>query len=463
MSFKATFALLGIVVALQACKGKSASDSADAGPKPVTADELNIDFTGAAEANASDKIRGANLGLTLEELAARWNAVAPKYKGSIQVGEWKKTQAPELQWSTAEADLAPGIQVGGTMQGKSLLHEVEVYVKGYPLAAKGQLLALWDTLLEAVSSEYSNPAKRRAVYEGLGLLAKPGKKRNELIDGDRTIEIVSDTFGSDKSDQNILRLVVKPVVPKPTSDKPFAIEFPMVNAPGFGKTRSFAIEYEPASRGKTFQEAADQCRTKGLWLCTEPLWQAACSAIPEIASIETWTASFTADYQKLQIRGGGDGCESGGGSFSHESKPQRAALCCSRSIPFSNDQNGLGISLSWTLLQYEQGLNLRNREIVERSLADTLATFYTQSIVPKTTAVQSSMSYLMSKPKAWSAHDSCEVTELLYDKSLFFTCRHNAFDGDKALVTESKYAYDMKTNGINWIQDSRILRRNSAF
>jgi len=274
---------------------------------------------------------------------------------------------------------------------------------------------------------------------------------------------VSDRFASEKSEQHKLELVVKPVVPKPTSEKSFAVEFPIVNAPSFGKTRGFTIEYEPASRGKTFQEAADQCRSKGLWLCTEPLWQAACAAIPQIASIETWTASFTADYKKLQIRGGGEGCESGIGSTSNESKPQRAALCCSRSIPFSNDKNGLGIGLSWTLLRYEQGLNLRSREIVEKSLADTLATFYTQSIVPKTTAVQSAMSYLLSKPKAWSIHDSCEITELLYERSLFVTCRHSAFNGDKAMATESKYAFDMETTGINWIQDPRVFRRNSAF
>jgi hypothetical protein len=347
--------------------------------------------------------------------------------------------------------------------GKALLAEIEVYAKGSPLPPKEQLLALWDTLLEAVSSEFTSPEKRRAVYEGLGLLAKPAKKRSELSEATRTFELVSDRFLPDKSDQHKLEFVVKAAVPRVTGGKAFAIAFPIVNAPGFGKTRGFAIEYDPSSRGKTFQDAADQCRTKGLWLCTEPLWQAACSASPGIASIETWTSSFTSDHQKLQVRGGGDGCESGSGSSSRESKPERAALCCSRSIPFSNDSNGLGIGLSWTLLQYEQGLNLRSREIVEKSLADTLANFYTQLAVPRTTAVQSSMSYLMTKPKSWSMHDSCEITELLYDRSLFFTCRHSAFDGSKAMVTESKYAVDLKANGINWIQDPRVFRRNSAF
>ena len=159
---------------------------------------------------------------------------------------------------------------------------------------------------------------------------------------------------------------------------------------------------------------------------TPSLWQAVCAENSGIAAIETWTASFTADYQKVQVRGGGEGCESGGGSASHDVKPEKTALCCSRNVPFSGDANNIGGALSLNLLSYEQGLNLRNRKMVEDSLSDTIATFYTQSMVPKATAVQASMSYLMSKPKAWSVHDSCEVGDLLYEKFQVFSCRHSA-------------------------------------
>jgi hypothetical protein len=65
---------------------------------------------------------------------------------------WKKDGAPELQWSFTVADLAPSIQLSAVVYGKALLAEIEVYAKGSPLPPKEQLLALWDTLLEAVSS-----------------------------------------------------------------------------------------------------------------------------------------------------------------------------------------------------------------------------------------------------------------------------------------------------------------------
>jgi hypothetical protein len=60
-------------------------------------------------------------------------------------------------------------------------------------------------------------------------------------------------------------------------------------------------------------------------------------------------------------------------------------------------------------------------------------------------------------------HDFCEAEEVLGGKQLFVSCRHNTFDGEKAMVTQSRYAIDLPSAGLSWIQDPRIYRRNSAF
>jgi hypothetical protein len=62
MSLNPPILLLATLLAATACKSKTTSDPSDAGPKPVAAAELNLDFNGAADVKATDKMRGPLLG-----------------------------------------------------------------------------------------------------------------------------------------------------------------------------------------------------------------------------------------------------------------------------------------------------------------------------------------------------------------------------------------------------------------
>ena len=450
--------LLAAMLAMFACSRRSNSGAEDAGPKPVAAEELNIDFSGAAHVEEVDDVGGGSFGLTLDQFKARWNEFASKRKGVGSIGNWKMDPWIAQQLTVATSEIGADVSLEADLRGRELLHCVTISMKSPSLASRPVALAAWDTLMEVLSPALVDPGKKRSVYEALGLLAKPTVTRKSAIVEGAKFEVVDH---SDRPNEKSLEFVATPITPTVSNDKPFALEFPPGKASGFGQVGPFVLTGDPAGRGKTFQAAAEHCRSRGLYLCTEPLWQAACSIMPDISAIETWTASFTADHQKLQVRGGGEGCESGGGSLSTDAKPQRAAICCSRIIAFTD--NPLKQLPMLSILDYEQGLNRRDRSLVGDSLADTIVKFYGQILVPKDTVVQNAISYVTSKSQSWSVHDACSIDELVERTRLFVTCTHNVFDGDKAMVTQSKYAMDLPGSKLTWIQDPRIYRRNSVF
>jgi hypothetical protein len=461
MPFKTTCrasAIATALLALPACSRKSNSGAEDAGPKSVTAEELNIDFSGAAHVEEVDEVAGGSFGLTLDQFKSRWNELAPKHKGVGNIGDWKIDPWVAQQLTAATSEIGADLSLDVDLRGKELLHSVTITIEAPALASRPLVLAAWDTLMEVLSPALVDVGKKRNVYEGLGLLAKPTVSRKNTSAEGVKFEVVDH---SNRPNGKSIEFVATPITSKVSRDKPFALEFPPGKAPGFGQVGPFVLASDPAGKGKTFQEAADHCRSRGLYLCTEPLWQAACSIMPDISAIETWTASFTSDHQKLQVRGGGDGCESGGGSLSTDAKPERAALCCSRIIAFTD--NPLKQLPMLSILDYEQGLNRRDRSLVIDSLADTVVKFYGQILVPRDTVVQNAMSYVTSKPQSWSVHDACVIGELIAKKRLFVTCTHNVFEGDKAMVTQSQYAMDLPSSKLTWIQDPRVFRRNGAF
>jgi len=59
-------------------------------------------------------------------------------------------------------------------------------------------------------------------------------------------------------------------------------------------------------------------------------------------------------------------------------------------------------------------------------------------------------------------HDACAIDELIEKTHLFVTCTHNVFEGDKAMVTQSKCAMDLPGSKLTRIQDPRIFPRSTS-
>ena len=121
----------------------------------------------------------------------------------------------------------------------------------------------------------------------------------------------------------------------------------------------FRVLVRESSFGDDFRAASGTCSDVGLSLCTEPQWQRACSAFPELSRAPSWTASASEDGVVIR---GGKSCDDRATARADERDPARFGLCCERAIAMTSDnlQKAYLQTTAERILGLERVLNQRN-------------------------------------------------------------------------------------------------------
>ncbi|HET9959752.1 MAG TPA: protein kinase [Polyangiaceae bacterium] len=110
------------------------------------------------------------------------------------------------------------------------------------------------------------------------------------------------------------------------------------------------------TNGLSFGQAARQCATHGLAICTESQWLHACRHLPALAKVNTWTSSVKGPNVVVHE---GETCEGRSEASPLSAAPERAALCCGRAIAMTTDnlQKQYLTTTAERVLLIERGIN----------------------------------------------------------------------------------------------------------
>jgi len=419
--------------------------------KPVAFAELQLELFPGPE--VAPRLLGGVMGdLTLSTFPERWSkAAAPR-------GGPRLALVPngilDHAYRDAMAMFAPNIQVHTLLIGDQDFHSLFVLAAPYTKAQNEKLFEAWETAIDTVDPS-ATADDHRTIYQGLGLFT--GKVTGTKVfehEGRRYLVAARLVKGHTE-----VTFSIEPLPPPIAPMLPVSVQVPDGQV-GTDTLEMFVAVVPQISYGKTFRDALSGCQEKGLDLCTDPQWKRACSLAPELATVETWTGSFTRDHQQLQLRGGGTSCESGGGTSSTETKATRAGMCCTRAIALSGDVRS-GRVPAHSVLVFERGVNLKSDSLMAKSLAPTLSTYYLLSDVTRDKVLQASQQYVTSTPGAYGLHDSCSFVSVDAGGVTSLQCVHTTFAGDKALVTRSDYG--VSADGLVSVRDPLVFRKRAAF
>src|SRR5688572_28214982 len=152
--------------------------------------------------------------------------------------------------------------------------------------------------------------------------------------------------------------------PRPKSARPVPLSgVPQRDVPAgahgdfvFGAFRVLARD---GSFGEDYKGATAMCADVGLSLCTEPQWERACAAFPEIAGAASWTTSWTPEGTVVR---GGKTCGDKTTARLDERQPTRYGLCCERAIAMTTDnlQKAYLQTTAERILSLERVINQRD-------------------------------------------------------------------------------------------------------
>ncbi|MEI9948765.1 MAG: hypothetical protein WDO74_07225 [Pseudomonadota bacterium] len=431
----------------------SAAPPASAAPveNPVKIGEIAFDFYPGPE--VAPKATQGLLSFGLTDFKARWSSAAARY-GSPAI-ELRPNGILDRGYRDALALLAgASLRVHGLLLGNSGLHSLTVLASPYQKGSQDKLFAAWETLLDSVDPSAS-ASDHRAIYQGLGLFT--GKIAGAKVFEHKGLRytVAQRATGQSRSE---LWFTVEPLLPTAASSGVTSVAVPEGSLANGDRLELFFALAPAETRPKTFSDAVAACQAEGLDLCSDAQWTRACTLAPAIAAIETWTASFTPDYAKLQVRGGGTGCEAATGALSSELKASRG-MCCTRAIALAGDLSRVR-QAAHAVMTFERATNLRSESLFEQSLAPELSQYYLTENVPRERAIALSLPYLQ-KTGAYSMHERCAFQALDPGGVVTVQCAHATFTGSKAMATQSKYGYG--PSGLVSVRDPLILRKNSAF
>jgi hypothetical protein len=465
MSFSRNAALCGLLGLVAACNnskpGAEASQptasaavaaAAPAAPaaKPVAFGELTLEFLPGPE--VAPRLLGGVLDLKLSEFPARFGKAGSARGGAALA--LVPNGILDHGYRDALAMFAPNIQLHALLIGNQDLHSLFVLATPYTKAQNEKLFEAWETLIDTADPS-ATADDHRAIYTGLGLFA--GKVvGTKVFEHEGRRYLVAARMVKGKTE---LTFAIEPL-PKPILPLMSHSVYVPDGQVGASSLEMFVAVMPQPSYGKTFREALALCQEQGLDLCTDPQWRRACSLAPELSAVETWTASFAPGYQQLQARGGGQGCEAGGGAVSTETRPARGGMCCTRAIALSGDTRAARAP-AVAVRVFERGVNLKSDELLTKSLSPVLTDYYRTNDVPREKVLQMSLQYLQATPGAYSMHDSCAFQSVDAAGTSLLQCVHTTLAGDKAMVTRSDYG--VGPEGLVSVRDPLILRKRAPF
>ena len=122
---------------------------------------------------------------------------------------------------------------------------------------------------------------------------------------------------------------------------------------------AFRVLARDGSFGEDYLGATAVCADVGLALCTEPQWERACAAFPELAGVASWTTSVTPEGASVR---GGKSCDDQASARLNERQPTRYGLCCERAIAMTTDnlQKAYLQTTAERILSLERVINQRD-------------------------------------------------------------------------------------------------------
>jgi serine/threonine-protein kinase len=169
----------------------------------------------------------------------------------------------------------------------------------------------------------------------------------------------------------------------------------------------FRVLAREATFEKDYRGASDACADVGLTLCTEPQWQRACAAFPELARAPSWTASAVPEGAVVR---GGASCDDRAGIPPDEPNAERYGLCCERAIAMTtpNLQKAYLSTTAERILALERVLN-------QRDMAALAALCEPKVLVDGETKTIDQLARLLgesvkSAPDALVTNEHCEVS-----------------------------------------------------
>jgi hypothetical protein len=122
---------------------------------------------------------------------------------------------------------------------------------------------------------------------------------------------------------------------------------------------AFRVLARDGSFGEDYDGATAMCADVGLSLCTEPQWERACAAFPELGLAASWTTSVTPEGAAVR---GGKACEDKASVPLNERQPSRYGLCCERAIAMTtgNLQKAYLQTTAERILSLERVVNQRD-------------------------------------------------------------------------------------------------------
>jgi hypothetical protein len=206
-------------------------------------------------------------------------------------------------------------------------------------------------------------------------------------------------------------------------------------------TGPFEIERVKGHLGLDYAKAMDECVKEGKALCTETQWSRACEADPELAKIETWTASGNPDG-RFVVRGGPDGgCGTRTLSEINASVPTRAAVCCDRAlgIKTSNKNEAFLKASSKHMLDYEKAVRDRDALTLAGVYADKVS--FMGKDFSREDLVKEHQKFWKAVPDQWTLFDTCDISidKSQTDPRLLTDCKAVFYKSGKVFVAVQRF------------------------
>jgi len=412
--------------------------------------DLKLDMSGAPGSKANPLPKAGTMGMTLDQLQKRWNDKAEKHD-TQKISIWQRQAIPAFQAWRATTPLGRGVQLEVIGIGKGQVQTARVSAEPLNDHNRKTLFDAWETLRTAITPDIS----QEQLYKGLDLLSKPTARTRYMTAGGYIWQVNYTALRP--APRARITLTVLRAQPKPDADKPFSMLVTLGRTTTFGSMGSFSVEYSPASRGKTFEEAAQLCDKQGLSLCSDAQWHRACSQLGDMSEFSTWTASFNKDQTKLQARGG-ENCDSGDAVGAKDKDPKRGALCCTRNVAMT----GMGSTamkgmFTLPVLVLEQAQNHKNWKQLAQSLAPKLGHFYDLTDATRADAIKLAKGNAQEHPDRWSEHLSCDLKGGDRQMHFLLTCREDVFQGDQGMARVVQYGVNQ--SHIELVQQMKVLRK----
>lgn len=410
--------------------------------------DLKLDMSGLPRNEATAPPEAGTLGLTLAEFEKRWNARAQKH-GMRKISHWKRQGVPAFQAWRAVADLGPGLTLEVVGIKKDAVQSADISQMPFTKGNEKAMFGAWETLRETASPDVSQDQ----LYKGLKLLSKPTAPTRYMTAGDYVWEFKYVPLQPPPNAR--IMMAVHRARPVADPGEPFSM---LVRLGGGSHLGSFSVQYAPASRGKTFDQAARFCAGQGLSLCSVPQWQRACTQFEGVSKISTWTSSFNKKNTQLQTEGGEGRCTTGISVAAKDKDGKRGALCCTRNLAMTGagDVSMSGL-FAVPILMFERSNNKKEWKHLGKMLSPKLEHFYKLDNASRADAIQLLQDNAKKHPDQWTAFQSCSLKPGKLPMHFLASCTRNTFEGDQGMKAVTQFSLDR--SHIVSVKDSKVLRK----